>query len=422
MTTALPYSLQDVIDCFPFPSYRQHQREVIEQVYDRFSTGVRAVLLEAPTGFGKSPVNMAFALAEEKAFYLTPLKQLQNQVADEFVDHELYVIKGRSNYRCKLNPLLTCNIGKCMLHRGDRDFECPYKSGGGCEYWDAKRAAMQGHIALSNFDYMLSDAYLRGSFAPRFGERPLLLVDEGHSIAEKAVNFVSVTLSRRTLPESVRDILKLVPNGFDSFDDVRDWLVEPRSMVEERRVSLEGILMDYSSIQAERRLDKAEQEKFEAAAREIERLQSLVYKLDEMNYDRDTDNWIWDITPENNHRKAEFRPVTAGRFLERLLWWRAGGEGRIIISSATILDAELFARDAGLPEPYSLVQVPSTFPVSHRSIVKIPCGKMTYYLKEKTLPKLLRTLYSILEKEKGHRGIIHCHSYENLEHVRKALG
>ena len=437
----MPYSYKDIIASFPFPSFRRYQREVIKQVYDQFSTGIRTVLLEAPTGFGKSPVNMAFALAEKKAFYATPLKQLQDQLGADFGSNpKIRTIKGRNNYKCASSGYkATCHVGECQLKK---NFACPYKFAKvpsihldqdqdqdqdqdadatrprdydtkfvprGCPYWDAKIAAINANVAISNFAYLLSEGYLKGvTTAPVFGKRPLLIVDEGHNIAEVGADFVSVTLSSRTVPESVRfRILSTIPEEFETFEEVKHWVRQTLEILKSRRNFLKDM-----------------KELTEEEARELDRINNLIQRLTTMLEDYDADSmheWVWDTAAGE---KAQFRPVTVGRFLKDLLWWRVGQEGRIIISSATILDSKLFAKEAGLPYPVSEpVRIGSTFPVARRPIIRRPCGSMTRDKKAETLPKLVRELGSILvNEEKGYRGIVHCFSYANLNAIKNKLG
>lgn len=48
--------LQDFLDNFPLPEIRPKQREVLQEICDAFNASYRFIVLEAPTGFGKSPV------------------------------------------------------------------------------------------------------------------------------------------------------------------------------------------------------------------------------------------------------------------------------------------------------------------------------------------------------------------------------
>ena len=54
--------MHDFIKNFPFPTKRESQYNVLNEIDVAFASGYRYIILEAPTGFGKSPVAIAVAL------------------------------------------------------------------------------------------------------------------------------------------------------------------------------------------------------------------------------------------------------------------------------------------------------------------------------------------------------------------------
>ena len=50
------YTLHDFIRNFPFPNMCKRQRDILNEIATAFASGYNYILLEAPTGFGKSPV------------------------------------------------------------------------------------------------------------------------------------------------------------------------------------------------------------------------------------------------------------------------------------------------------------------------------------------------------------------------------
>src|SRR5690606_38170931 len=91
-------SMSPASGAFPFRSYRPGQLEAIEEVRAAFAAGKRFVVLEAPTGSGKSAIGVTLAREAGSAFVLTAQKVLQDQYLRDFED--LAVMKGRSNYPC----------------------------------------------------------------------------------------------------------------------------------------------------------------------------------------------------------------------------------------------------------------------------------------------------------------------------------
>ncbi|MGH9977125.1 MAG: DEAD/DEAH box helicase family protein, partial [Nitrososphaeraceae archaeon] len=83
---------------FPFPQKRQRQEHVLKEICDAFNSGYKRIILEAPTGFGKSPLAVSFALTLGSSYICTSTKDLQSQYANDFP--YLKVAKGKSNFSC----------------------------------------------------------------------------------------------------------------------------------------------------------------------------------------------------------------------------------------------------------------------------------------------------------------------------------
>jgi Rad3-related DNA helicase len=52
-------TVSDFTSNFPFKEIRPKQFEVLEQIANAINAGFKYIVLEAPTGFGKSPVAIA---------------------------------------------------------------------------------------------------------------------------------------------------------------------------------------------------------------------------------------------------------------------------------------------------------------------------------------------------------------------------
>ena len=95
---------REVINNFPFPEFRKHQREKTAEISEAFNSGYKWILLETPTGFGKSPVNVALCRTM-RSFYITPQNMLLDQLVSDFP--YLALIKGRRHYVCGDHHLST---------------------------------------------------------------------------------------------------------------------------------------------------------------------------------------------------------------------------------------------------------------------------------------------------------------------------
>jgi predicted nucleic acid-binding protein len=106
-----PPASRRLIDYFPFKTPRDGQMETCAEIIDAFKRGFTDVILEGPTGCGKSVLAitilrylLATTQGNTNSFIATPLKTLQNQYAAEpaFIDY-MRVVKGMSAYRCALS-------------------------------------------------------------------------------------------------------------------------------------------------------------------------------------------------------------------------------------------------------------------------------------------------------------------------------
>ena len=98
MNKAQSINTLQVTNNFPFPQRRQRQDHILKEICDAFNSGYKRIILEAPTGFGKSPLAVSFALALGSSYICTSTKELQSQYANDF--SYLKVVKGKSNFPC----------------------------------------------------------------------------------------------------------------------------------------------------------------------------------------------------------------------------------------------------------------------------------------------------------------------------------
>jgi ATP-dependent DNA helicase DinG len=162
MSKTQSVSASEVTRNFPFPERRHRQDNVLREICDAFNAGYKWIILEAPTGFGKSPVAVSLALTLGSSYICTSTKDLQTQYAKDFP--YLKVAKGKNNfaclvkedfirngsYRCKIcfSPIVTSQrtsvekddiaiseckhatveYGPCMTDETFRDGGCKYRT------------------------------------------------------------------------------------------------------------------------------------------------------------------------------------------------------------------------------------------------------------------------------------------------------
>src|SRR4030042_5679638 len=78
-----------------FIAWRDYQKEIVEFV---LGSSKKFVMLDAPTGSGKSIIGMVLSRLLKKSIYCCTTKILQDQLTKDFPD--IPILKGRSNYPC----------------------------------------------------------------------------------------------------------------------------------------------------------------------------------------------------------------------------------------------------------------------------------------------------------------------------------
>ena len=89
---------KDFIKNFPFISQRDNQTKVLNEICEAFNSGYKYIILEAPTGFGKSAIAVSVAKTLGSSYICTSTKDLQTQYARDF--SFIKVAKGKSNFPC----------------------------------------------------------------------------------------------------------------------------------------------------------------------------------------------------------------------------------------------------------------------------------------------------------------------------------
>ena len=97
-TTQGAFSYEDFRKNFPFESIRPKQDDVLNKICDAYNSGVKIVVLEAPTGFGKSPVAITVARTLGSSYICSATKDLQTQYVNDFPF--LRAVKGMNNFPC----------------------------------------------------------------------------------------------------------------------------------------------------------------------------------------------------------------------------------------------------------------------------------------------------------------------------------
>jgi len=382
------------VNAFPFKSYRQGQKEAIDKAKAAFEKGKRFVIIEAPTGSGKSAIAVTFAREADSAYILTAQKILQDQYIKDFPD--IALMKGRSNYECLVAPTHAASA-PCIT--GRKFPECD-----DCPYFNAKDTAIAASSALMNYAYYLAELNYSGGFQPR----DLLVLDEAHNAEASLMSFIQVTLSdvvlaRVGIPEVIPSALDDL-SYFDFAEDIMP-LISGRSKEIEQRLKKDNLTADLA-------LDFMKNK--QTLDNQMKRLELLKASRYEDNID-----WVVEKGRNSDGSWISFKPVKVSAFAQHLLFDFAD---KVLMLSATILDAPTYLRGLGInPEEAEVITVQSDFPPENRPIFVKPTARLTRHYIEKDLPKLVQEIAELCEAHPHDKGVIHAHSYKISSHIAKHL-
>lgn len=373
-------------DYFSSDEYRAYQKGSIEQIEESFEQGYKYVVLEAPTGTGKSLIGCAFAFQSADAHYLTVQKILQDQLENDLhFQGKVFVMKGRSAYDCLADGSETCLDGPCRRSKQyPRHKYCPYSV--------ARTAAAKADVTVHNFDSF----YYQTTFADAFKGRKLLVIDECHNIESKYGEFMSFTLTSKM--------------GFEipEFTRLKDY----DSLV---KVFYHQLSEEKEELEKEQEDDMLSKDQM----KRLDQLRSVTGRLYTYVVNRERDKpieYVFDWSDIDGVQRVQFRPVMIGDFAARMLF--PFGQ-RVLMMSATILNKEIFCESVGLdPQDVAFIQVPSSFPSENRPIIRSYVGSMSYKSIDKTLPKLVEEIERILAKFPDRKGIIQTHSDKIANYIK----
>ncbi len=400
--------MANVVNYFPFPVLRPHQAEFLEAIVQAFDSGYKYVPLEAPTGFGKSPLAVAlgnyYGDQGNGTHILTSTKQLQTQYLSTF-PNDVRTVKGRANFTCNAVNVLI-DQAKVPTSRApcitDPKYDCSLKPGLAgedlaaisanrgplfwkskehCTYWAQKTGAMNSKIALHNYPYFIGETEHVGDF----GKRDLLICDEAHNIESEIMKYVGLKVDARTLKQC----------GLRIEGDVEE-AVRYRTVLDTLADNLRQ-LVDIE-VDPER-------------ANELEQLLGKTQMVAD-GIDCNPKNWV--VLHTNGG--IEFKPLQISNYTKDLLFNK--GE-RVLLMSATILNINMLQRYLGLDprEVAPILKVPAQISPDQRKFHLRYVGSMSRESRTETMPRLIEEVDKIITEHPHEKGIIHSVSYQNAKEI-----
>lgn len=422
-------------DYFPFGRYREYQKETIDKTIEAFESGKKYVVLEAPTGIGKSAIAYTVGsyylntldesmLGIYKRFHGPPVivctktRQLQKQYRDSFNDLER--LWSSRHYYCSLEPThREYYYGSPLCLE-----KCPVMSD--CKFLCAKQKFMGSDLGVLNYHYYIYSLF-NEIFKPK-----VLVLDEAHNIETMLCDIFTLSINGPNIGEI---FLKASDKGLvDKFDiDNIDKVIRSITKVKvvddelvgylkELKIYIDKIISDGSKeVRAIKDmwegeiLDKKTKERAISASKLVISFETLMDKLNRFIHG----DAEWMIS-EKKENKIKFKPLKIGYLSDKLF----GSSNRILLMSATICGVDQFCKDINIDrQKCKFISTPSVIPPKNRKVFTVNAGFLNYKNKEEVLPKIISAMddmIDLIEEKKGSvRGIVHSVSYTNATTVKK---
>jgi ATP-dependent DNA helicase DinG len=402
-------------DYVPEVTLRDQQIDALGKIWHSlYECDKQVVILEAPTGIGKSIIQLALArwVAEKQlgnSFIVTPQRALQDQMRHWA---KLRVMKGRGSYDCMIVHGGTAANAPCTIDSKIRENH-PECGNTVCPYYNALTLATNSPTVVHNYMSLLSQSRLGGHFGPR----SLLCLDEGHT----AVHWIRSFLSCELEPDDLMSFTSLSPpRNHDLLLPWLRWLCidlddVPKGVSEGMRNALSSLMKYRSAFGA---LTRAELEDLHEKSGSNKSFESFAKNTLLTSGDipwstrwNEPSNWkkegSWSIIP------LRIAPMSDSL---------TGLGTKVLIVTATALNKKLMMAEMGLSSDNAeYIIINSAFPVKNRPITKTFVGSMSYKRRKATLPKVIRRLAEIANSHKAEPGIIHTVSHALAEQVVEEL-
>ena len=425
---------------------RDKQQKILEEIEQAIKSGFKYIFLEAPAGFGKSPVAIALARYLGSSHICTATKDLQAQYSRDFPF--IREVKGKSNFICIIKDEMgldeTCNYGPCLKDDG---YDCIYKTKLGdykvqgegtkyesidldhfaqkkyidkmksksriiqldwkpCHYYHQKWIALKSSHTIYNYKYFLSDLFYSNSMQ----KRQLLVLDEAHTVESEVADFKSFTVFN----EGITGFLPKLSIPYENEYDIETWIAFGTELREKLL-----IFIDKASTILEKNIEQypfTEKNLIDAITKE----KNLTTVIEDMRTNKD--NWIVtnvEKTANNQLRKVLVTPIDVSSYFKDIL-----DKGSIsLFMSATILSKDYLCKIVGIKSnQVKFIRVhESNFPLKNRPIYLMNVAWLNAKTMNQSLPAIANAVNNIMTTHKKEKGIIHTTSYSQLRFIKENI-
>lgn len=423
---------------FPFDHYREGQEEAIETIKSSLKQKGSKVLLEGPTGSGKTisvmHPSLEKSLSKGQKLIFTTAKNSQHLLASETVQlfrknhNEISFLDMKSKSEMCAQEEVNCDPKVCPYAKdyhtkvfekdlrktlsarkilSSRAIKKLSKDNEVCPYQVQKIAAEYADVIVADYNYVFSPSSLIDLFAKN-GElknqsKPVLLVDEAHNLASRARDYFSTKISLHKF-ERLESFFATAPRELQSItvelmDKARLFFRDLLKTGSVRDASVLGGKLDQAKIQLDELVST------------YLRSQALITEEDPVL------GLFFEVSKTMNMillERVEIRPLiskddTGNVFMEMVCqdaaWWLGdiyNAFDQVLAFSATLKPFEFHQKTMGLEDTdLKFLHLKSAFPQENRAILVAKDVSTKYRDREKYFKKISQTILKTMQLKKG---------------------
>lgn len=369
--------------------FRQPQLDAVSQIMDAYARGVEIVILEAPTGAGKTLIGeMVRRELKTRGVYTCTTKTLQDQVLGDFPYAR--VLKGRRNYPTEFEPNYTAeDCGGKNKCRWCSDWES-------CAYQNAKEEARLARLSVLNTAYMLAE-FNAGKSA--FSGADFAIIDEACVLESVMMGNIQFRLTTRR----ARELGVKLPVKSARVKTVRTWLFEElRPVLLDRMKELRGD--DVEVIRARGKLS---------------RMLSTCDRAYNSMTDEEWGDWVREY--EDDNEDFILKPVRVSSQGAGMVWRHAK---KWLLMDGFIGSVDELVSSLGIEESgksWEYVQIPYSWPIENRPLHYLAAANMTYANMSEEVPKAIASIETILDNHPSMNILVHTVSYGLTKWIQREL-
>lgn len=427
-------------------TFRAGQREAVLEICETYFNGsASTIILDAPTGTGKSIIAMASSLLlssyGKEGYLIASDLSLQEQYESDInkFGFPWGSIKGVDNYMCDANGE-KFSLGECRIRNLSMQQTSQLPCFSTCSYYYNRAKAINSKVSLLNYSYWLVQRnYVERRLAEEgleapFKKRDFIFFDEAHKIDEIIQNYFSPRIDKDLTERCIELQTFLKREGYQdpkiSEGELKGCVNRIFSSIEKEDLffaleTIEHFLLRLVKVGKELREDLKKRYPFEKGLQIPKKYKRHLYLID---YVKDVHCKIEDFTEililagiHNLVKIPNGELITSFQCLDEthLLQWHFHEKAPFkVMMSATFGNHRNYARVAALKSA-KVIALKSDFDFSKSPIYYSKLFKLNYKDRDKNLPNVIAMLDRILDRHIDDRGIIHTGSYYFSEEILK---